>query len=174
MRLPDNAIKELLSRNFVRLVAARAGFVAASHDLDYGTDVSLHQVALVEEPSGATRYSDTGFVIGVQVKATCEGQVRRVGDAVHYDLASKNYNDIVRRADSPVPLVLALLVLPDDPSDWLSLSNSELTLRRHGYIWRPAPGSSLSSNKATEMIALEGTDLVEASTFDRLFDEMIA
>ncbi|HEX6807946.1 MAG TPA: DUF4365 domain-containing protein [Gemmatimonadaceae bacterium] len=174
MPLPENHLKELLSRGFLRLVASHAGFIAGTDELDFGTDITLSHVSAVAEAGDRIRYAKTGFAIEVQLKATCERQIEVVDGSLKYNLRSSNYNDLVRRASGQIPLVLVLFVLPDDPASWLGIADSELTLRRCGYIWRPAAGAEAVENIASKRISIPLTNRLDTSSFEALRQEYIA
>jgi Domain of unknown function (DUF4365) len=176
MPIPANAVKDLLSRGFLRLVASHAGFVPSGTDeLDFGVDIQLKHIECVHH-NGRPRYCASGFAVDVQLKATCETEIRRVAGSLHYDLDAKNYNDLVRRARKPhtIPLILALFVLPDDVQQWLSLADSELTLRRCGYVWRPSPSDTETDNASTRTIAIPQSSRIDHVTFEKLFEEYAA
>ena len=174
MALPETAVKELLSRGFLRLIASRAGFIAGSDELDFGGDLALSHVEAFVEPDDRVRYTKSGFAIEVQLKATCEDQVELDGDVLKYDLKVRNYNDLVRRRDGLVPLVLVLFVLPIDRESWLAIADSELTLRRCGYIWRPDELDELSPNAATERITIPLGNRLSVDSFEQLRMEYLA
>jgi hypothetical protein len=171
MPLPENALKELLSRGFVRLIASNSGFIVGSDELDFGTDLCLSHVQAFEEPDDHVRYAKSGFTIEVQLKATCERHVEFSDQTIKYDLKATNYNDLVRRVDGYIPLVLVLFVLPDDPASWLGVADSELTLRRCGYVWRPESGSGPVDNVATKRIAIPLANRLAPSSFEELMAE---
>jgi len=175
MPIPENAVKELLSRGFLRLVAGQAGFVTSTDELDFGVDLSLRHVDYVEE-NGRIRFRASGFIIDVQLKATCERQIVVDDENLRYDLSATAFNDLVRRATSvhTIPLVLALFVLPDDPTTWLSLADSELTLRRCGYVWRPGASEVPTDNPSTKRISIPLINRVEVATFERIRQEYVS
>jgi hypothetical protein len=168
MPLPEPAVKELLSRGFLRLIASRTGFVAGSDELDFGTDLSLAHVEAYVDDDERVRYTKSGFAIDVQLKATCEENVEIVDGSIRYDLKITNYNDLVRRRDGLIPLVLVLFVLPDDRESWLAIADTELTLRRCGYVWRPEVGDQLSDNAASKRISIPVGNRLSVDTFEQL------
>jgi hypothetical protein len=175
MPIPENAVKELLSKNFLRIVASHSSYVLMEDELDFGVDLSLRQVSFFEE-NGRVRYVSSGFAIDVQLKATCERHTELSDDLISYDLSVATYNNLVRRiqANHTIPLVLALFVLPDDEQEWLSLGPTELTLRRCAYVWRPAAGAPLSANEHTQRIHIPLGNRVDSGTLDRLFAESMS
>jgi hypothetical protein len=173
MPLPENALKELLSRGFLRLVASHSGFIVGADELDFGTDLSLSHVHAYEIDDDRTRYAKSGFTIEVQLKATCERQVEVTDGTLKYDLKASNYNDLVRRQRGNIPLVFVLFVLPDDPATWLGVAESELTLRRCGYVWRPSPEDTEVDNVTTKRIVIPLSNRLEASTFEALRAEYL-
>jgi hypothetical protein len=175
MPIPENAVKELLSRGFLRLVAGQAGFVPCTDELDFGVDVSLRHVDYIQEP-GRIRHRASGFMIDVQLKATCEREVILAEGHLKYDLSATTFNDLVRRASvqHTIPLILGLFVLPDDPSQWLSLAESELTLRRCVFIWRPAPSEEATASTSTHRISIPLGNRLEVATFERIRQEYLS
>jgi hypothetical protein len=170
--IPDNAVKELLSRGFLRLVAARAGFVAYVSEIDLGIDLNLRQVQV--DRSNGRRFRETGLAIDVQLKATTESQVEFGQHALRYDLAVRNYNDMVQRANDGhvIPLFLGLVILPNDATTWLSVAESELTFRRCAYMWRPRLGERKSRNRRTQRISIPLSNRMGLTTFDGLIEEL--
>jgi hypothetical protein len=79
----------------------------------------------------------------------------------------------VRRATKThtIPLILALFVLPDDTTQWLSLADSELTLRRCGYVWRPSTSDLETPNQSSKTISIPLGSRVDEATFRNLFEE---
>ena len=168
MPLPENAVKELLSRGFLRIVASRSGFIVSSDELDFGTDLSLSHVHAYDMDNDRVRYAKSGFTVEVQLKATCDRQLEVDNGFLKYDLKVDNYNDLVRRRDGYIPLILVLFVLPDDQSTWLGIEDSELTLRRCGYIWRPSPTDVEVSNTSTKRISIPISGRLASETFEAL------
>lgn len=173
MPIPETAVKDLLSRGFLRLVAGQDGFVPSSDELDFGIDFSLRHVECLEERD-RVRYRASGFKIDVQLKATCEREVVIEAGHLVYDLDVTTFNDLVRRAGSEyIPMVLALFVLPDDPLMWLTIEDSALTLRRCTYIWRPATTDVPSPNTATRRIRIPLTNRLELGTLESIRQEFL-
>jgi len=116
--LTDNDRKEQLSRAHVAAIAAHGGFTVSIPDLDRdGIDI---QVA-----SGTSRRASVQF----QLKATSSPDW--VGDELRFQLKAKNHNDMVVRRQ--VPLLLAVMVLPENPTDWLVVDDAQLAMKR--CVW---------------------------------------
>jgi len=175
MPLPESAAKELLSRGYLRLVAGQAGFIPGVDELDFGVDIQLRHVDCIEE-HGRSKFRASGFMIDVQLKATCERDAQFVDGHVLYDLDSTAFNDLVRRTSSPhtIPIILGLLVLPDIPDEWLSLDESALLLRRCTYVWRPSPDDVLTQNTATKRIRIPLASRLELGTFESIRQEYLS
>lgn len=173
MTLPENALKEMLSRGFLRLLASHDGFIVGSDESDFGTDLSLSHVHVIEEPNDRIRYAKSGFSIEVQLKATCESHVEFSNGYLKYDLRVSNYNDLVRRKNGQIPLVLVLFVLPDDATSWLGVAESELTLRRCGYIWRPGPEDAVVDNTTSKRISIPLVNRLQLTSFQALREEYL-
>lgn len=175
MPLPEVAAKELLSRGYLRLVAGQAGFIPSVDELDFGVDVHLRHVECIEE-HGRSKFRASGFMIDVQLKATCERDAQIVNGHVVYDLDSTTFNDLVRRATSrhTIPLILGLLVLPDLEDEWFSLDESALLLRRCTYVWRPSSTDTATANTATKRIHIPLASRLDTATFEGIRQEYLS
>jgi len=132
--MTEEQIKSAISSHFVQLVASRRGFKCVAPTFDHGGDLTVTRASVIER-QGRTRYLDSGQYVDVQLKCTCEDQIERTDESIKYDLEAKTYNDLVyrRRSNAIVPLVLVLLVLPNDPETWLTVSADELVVKRAAY-----------------------------------------
>jgi hypothetical protein len=171
--MTEEQIKEAISRNFVHLIASRSGFKCGDLLQDHGVDLVIRR-AIARSQNGRTRYLDDGRSVDVQLKATTHGQLDFTAEAIKYDLAVKSYNDLVHRRNQGdlIPLILVLLVLPDDPNEWVTVSAEQLIVRRSAYWYRPQIGSSLSQNAATIRIDIPPSNVIDLLFFGNFFQEV--
>jgi hypothetical protein len=166
--MTEEDIKEELSRNFVQLVASRRGFIHKIGNKDYGTDLQVCEVQSVQVAGGVgRRYYETGKALDLQLKCTCDVSATRRRDGVHYALHVKNYNDLVRRwaTEPSTPLYLLLMVLPNNPDEWMEISPTELILRRYVYWFRPPLGAAESQNANSVTITIPIANVVDLDFF---------
>jgi hypothetical protein len=113
---------EQFSFAYVRAVAARAGFHVSQPEVDVDSvDLML---------SASTRQ---GFLIRprLELQVKCTGrEVADQGD-IPFALPVNNYNDL--RADTLVPSLLVLVLVPSEVERWLSETDERLCLHRCGY-----------------------------------------
>jgi hypothetical protein len=111
--------EEAISRAYIQAVAASAGYVVATMDFDRdGIDVELKAGGLMRP------------AIGVQLKATINlGQPNE--GSFRYSLKRRNYD--LLRIPTQVPRILVVLNLPRDQTSWMTITNSELTMRHCAY-----------------------------------------
>ena len=144
--LADAVQKEALSRAYVSAVAARAGYVTAvySEDRD-GIDLRI-QAGGVMRPA-----------LELQLKATI-----RLGDATdgcfRFPLPLRNYD--LLRDDTQTPRLLVVLCLPRNRSDWMTITPSQLVLRRCAY-WLSLRGYKPVPNRTSVTVRIP-----EANVFD--------
>ena len=145
--MPENFIKQELSRAYVRAVTSRAGHDLSITEVDYrGIDGTIENPSL----SGVNR-------VDFQLKSTTDYELR--GTNIIYDLRVEDYNRLIR--DLEIPRVLILFTMPDDDAEWLAQSVDELCLRRCAY-WVSLMGKEPSSNRSTVRVSLP-----QANVFDR-------
>jgi hypothetical protein len=114
---PDR--EEAMSRAYVQAVVAGAGYVVATMDFDRdGVDIEI-------KAGGAMRPS-----LGLQLKATVNLGTAANG-AYQFPLKRRNYD--LLRLPTQVPRLLVVLDLPRSEGDWLSITPTELALRRCAF-----------------------------------------
>ncbi len=136
--LTRNHRQEVLCRAYVQAVAARCGMSASMPTPDYGIDLTLHDIEIVDG-----RRAESGFRIDIQAKST----VRAGADnsRIRYDLDRRAYDNL--RVDSVgCPRILVVLVLPRKESDWLRQTQNELAIRRCAY-WVSLKGRPPAGNR---------------------------
>jgi len=143
--LAPNDIKEELSLAYVHAVATRAGLAIErvtrdrdSIDLKILARGRLHPQATLQSPE-----------LSVQLKATARDISD--GDKLYFDLPLNNYSDLIKRA--MVPRILVVFFMPKDETDWMTVTNESLTMRRSA-LWMSLLGAPPSSNKNTERVFL--------------------
>ena len=73
-------------------------------------------------------------------------------NSISFPLKVKNYEEL--RDDTVlVPRLLVVVLVPDDVGDWLSDTESELSLRRSGY-WVSLRGEPATQNSSTVSVQI--------------------
>ncbi len=117
--------QEEISKAYLQAVAAKCGFTIASWSQDHGC---------VDATVGAVGILGTGTVsspkIDVQLKATSQERVEH-DDFVSCPLEIDHYDYL--RAQTHIPHLLVVLLLPSDINDCVVHSVDELIIRRCAY-----------------------------------------
>jgi hypothetical protein len=123
--LTENERKQQLSVAYVHAVAALAGYTCEvqtvdidSVDLIISASGKVHELSVMRSPR-----------LAVQLKAS--SSLTPQPDYLAFPLPIKNYNDL--REETLVPLILVVLVLPSDPSQWLEISEECMISRPCAY-----------------------------------------
>ena len=132
--LTENDRKEQLSQAYIAAISARCGFTISIPNLDRDS-------VDIQVSSGTSRRASVQW----QLKATSSPNWD--ADNLKFQLKAKNYNDLVIRRQ--VPLLLAIMVLPDDPADWMIVDSDRLVMKR--CVW----WQSLIGLPATELASLQ-------------------
>ena len=114
---PDT--KEALSRVYATAVATRGGYSTSTPWPDRDS-VDLRIAA-----GGRGRPA-----LDLQLKATV-GLGQPGADRLSFRLKAKNYHDL--RVATQTPRLLVVLELPEDESQWMTVTEEELVLRRRAY-----------------------------------------
>lgn len=117
--LPENHRKAALSFAYLAALASKAGF-----SCEHGPYEDLDSVDANLRGGGSMRPQ-----LDIQLKATSSPTWR--ADGLHFQLSRKNYDDL--RAPRMVPILLAVMQLPENENDWLAHSTSELIIKKS--VW---------------------------------------
>jgi hypothetical protein len=147
-------------------IYALAGMAGVNHDYrpahDYGVDGQFDPVVL-----RGNRRVVSGHPLAFQAKATINWTI--VEGNIVYDLEAKAYDDIVTRDASQVTMLLVLLCLPKDQTDW-HLTTSDATMLRNCCYWAILRGEPCG-NTSTKRIFIPATNLL---TPDALIELLVA
>jgi hypothetical protein len=154
-----NQCKEDFSEAYVRSVAAAAGCWLDRRSRDYdGIDAMI------------TRYGNTGTYpdapLNMQLKGAHDAAVDE--EAVRYDLSVNNY-DKLRIKRSTAPSVLVLVIVPDDPADWIEQDEVDLHMLRAGY-WMDLLGEPATANRTTKRISIPRSQLLTVAELRRIMN----
>lgn len=154
--------QEALSLAWLHAIASACGLTCSFRTLDYGVDVTLHYI----EAAGGVLFESI-FRIDVQLKSTTAALFD--DEHIRYDLDVRNY-DHLREPNPFVPRILALLVLPEDESLWIDVSEEQLTMRRCMY-WHWLAGSAPTSNKRTIRVAIPRSNVLSVEGLKQLLSK---
>jgi Domain of unknown function (DUF4365) len=137
-----NRQKAHLSIAYARAVVAAAGFNVFRMEEDEDS---------IDLGVAATAHRDMPRQPMLSVQLKCTAGRRPAGLTLPYELRMKNYEDL--RADTIVPKILVVLVVPSRTRHWLRLSEDYLLLRRCGY-WMSLQGHPALPNTHTTTVYL--------------------
>ncbi|WP_051212886.1 DUF4365 domain-containing protein [Butyrivibrio fibrisolvens] len=132
-------IKEDLSICYLKTIAVVNGIALEEfrHDED-STDVVLKKIL---ELSGGQKFNSQ---ISVQLKSTSSLSQYVMGpQEITYKLKVKNYNDLC--ANSAMPSILGLFILPENTDEWVNWDEEELLLKGQMF-WISLQGKAVSTN----------------------------
>lgn len=161
--MTENDIMAELSYAYLHAVAARAGFgCKVGSRIDDGASVDAFVRVDERMASGSILWN---FDVEVQLKATKQTLSETNGRYSYFFKGIRRY-DRLRDPGSPLPKLLVVLLLPDDPSQWLTLDENSLISRRCAY-WVSLHGAPASDNDTGTTIAIPRSQLL---TVDALRD----
>lgn len=153
----DSRQKEDIHIGYIYALCACAGvdYEIINHDED-STDGILKKK--IKFPDGTYFISE----LRIQLKATSSlSQYQDKGDYISYKLKAKNYNDLCTQGTSPI--VLGLLILPENNSDWVKWSKEELLVRGCMY-WADFSHNNKSGNDSTVTVNISKKNIINDET----------
>jgi len=164
--IPRQHKQEQLSKAYINAVVAHAGHTFSEPQDDYGVDGSMHKIA---SSANGRRY-DSGIVIDVQLKATTDWTLQ--DDFVVYDVEAKTFNDLAIRfqEDRATEMILAVLCLPQDENEWLSITNEQLILKKCCYWCKISDQST--NNTSSKRIKIPKDNLFSPEAVIELLEKV--
>lgn len=154
--------QENLCRAHIQAVAAIAGVnVWLNPGQDYGVDGQFDPVTI-----RGNRRVTTGFMLPFQAKATFTWE--RANGCIVYDLEAKAFNDMVMRSQEESTLLLVLLCLPRDASDWHFVDHNS-TIISHCCYWHVLDGD-ITTNTSTKRIYIPEDQLLNPTALSELLE----
>ena len=154
--MSSNFIQEQLSKAYVRAVVYNAGWRLSLPEVDdHGIDGTLQAPV-----AGISK-------VDFQLKSTTRYEIQ--GNSIAYDLRVQNYNQLVATDD--LPRILILLLMPDNPAEWLSYTDEELCLRKCAY-WVSLMGLQRSNNASGQRVHVPLANRFHPDGLQSMFDQV--
>lgn len=107
----------------------------------------------------------------IQLKCTSSpSQYTDHGDTLTYKLKVKNYNDLC--LPSTTPIILGLLILPENEELWVNWTEEELLIKGCMY-WAEFSKETESSNEGTVSVKINKKNVINVESLRNIL-EMIA
>ena len=132
--------KELISKAYINALAARVGMTVATSSLDYGFDGTFKDI---EYDARTKEYSETGFGIDFQLKATVNANPKN--GVIKYSLEVKNYHKLIQ-SHVGTPRILIVYSMPREEGLWLSVNAEETSFRKCAW-WCSLKGLRKDKNR---------------------------
>jgi Domain of unknown function (DUF4365) len=163
--LPRNQRMELLSKAYVRVIAANAGCSCHELESDFGIDLELRGIVWEDR-----RYLDIGVLVDAQLKSTTLNGVRITDDHIYYELTARNYQHLRKDVGRLPPRLLVLFLMPDKEEHWLHQDSEGITLR-HCCYYLSLDGFPATTNIRTVTVAIPRINVFSASYLQKLLQE---
>lgn len=163
--MTETTKKEDISISYISAVCAYAGidYEIIRHDED-STDAMIKKTVSME--NGRKFVAE----LRVQLKSTSSSsQYTDKGEYLIYKLKVKNYNDLCMEGTSES--ILALLVLPEDESEWLAWTQEELMIKGCMY-WASFTSQEPSENSAAVSVHIDKKNVINSTTLNIIMDRV--
>lgn len=166
--MPEQQVKELLSKDYLGVIASRAGFKKTQPAIDNGVDLAFSYPTSYNK-NGHKRILDSGHSLEFQLKATTENGISPDKNGFFYDLLANNYNDlIIRRDQSLIPLILVIFILPADKNNWMNIDVNFLVMRKNAFWYYPAQNAKVSTNTSSVRIFVPDVNRINTDFFNEM------
>ncbi len=139
--------KEQISRAYMGVLAACAGMTISTASQDYGIDETFKDV---EYDPIAKEYSETGYGLDYQLKATVNARVKN--GVIKYSLEMKNYRKLIQTRVG-TPRILVVYAMPKEADKWVVVEKDETTLQKCAW-WCSLKGKPEVNNKERVTVSI--------------------
>ena len=153
--LTDNQRKAEISYAFLHALAASGGY-----SVQRGPEPDVDSIDATVRSGSQHREA-----IDIQLKATANPKTGK--DGLRFRLKRKNYNDLV--APRAVPLLLVVLELPADESEWIDCTPDRLIMRKCGWWLSLAGWDPIDAGSRT--VVIPSSQRIESSGLAPLFKQ---
>jgi len=164
--MPENNIKENLSKTYIRAICSKAGYGIASDEQDYGSDMTAKDV--LRRESGRFVYS--GFNLDIQIKSTCN--CREDKKNIIYDVRNKNYNDLVSTDNNATQKILIVFIMPKNPEDWLNQDTESLVLKKCAYWIYLGGKQQVQDNESTTAVKIPKENVFSVEALNNIMSKI--
>jgi hypothetical protein len=160
--MDENEQKQQLSLAYLHAVASTAGYACYvpsvdDDSVDRGLAARGRLQGILESPR-----------IDVQLKSVVRTPLAEGEDAFSYRLKRKNYDDL--RGVHMVPRLLVVLLLPQDPAEWVE-QNHERMISRYAAYYLTLFGMPARENVRTVSVTIPRRNLFSVANLRRLMAE---
>lgn len=158
--MDENQKKEQFSRAYVKAVCAQAGLNTSEPAVDHDS------VDLIVQARGLETK-----IRNPQIEAQLKCTKRDTGSegSFHFQLSKKNYDDL-RGLNVFSPRYLFVLVVPEEPHEWLTCDPSVSEIRYCCY-WYSLRGASESRNRRNVSIEIPRSQILTAESLKELLQQ---
>jgi hypothetical protein len=160
--LPRNQRMELLSKAYVRAVAAQAGCACDDLESDFGIDLTIRGIIWENN-----RFIDEGGVLEIQLKSTTMAGVRRRNEQFHYALSVRNYEHLRKVIKNRPARLLVLYVMPENEEEWLVQQQQGISLH-HCCYYLSLEGFPSTGNQNSVTVAIPETNVFSVSYLQQI------
>jgi len=160
-----NIQKEEFSYAYIYTIAATAGCAVQR------TTTPLDRLGVDLIITGVNNQDIIDFpLLYVQVK--CTSRQVQTDNAIRYPLSVKNYEEL-RSRDRYPPLILIVVIVPDQVNDWLNQSETELCLKRCAY-WISLADQPPTQNQETITVYISRENIFTANVLQTMMQRITA
>ena len=150
--MTPNQQMEQFSLAYIRAVTAEAGYQVTSPAVDTDSVDGVLMASFGRRPR-----------IDFQAKSTSQDILRENG--LHFPLPVKNYEEL--RADTLIPRILIVLLMPQQSSEWTDQTHEELCLRRCAY-WLCLHGMQPTRNTSNVTVDVPTSNMFNPAQLQEL------
>jgi len=162
--LPENDIKEGISKAYVKTICNSAGYSLSIDEKDFGDDITIKEI----ECRSTGKTCPSGHCVAVQIKCTTINHIREDGNFLTYDLRNKNYNDLINNVNTATKKILIVLILPTDKREWVSQDIESLIIKKCAYWIYLGGRNSVADNNNTTAIKIPKENIFSEESINEI------
>jgi hypothetical protein len=103
--------------------------------------------------------------LDIQLKCTSSDNIEQANQIIKHPIPIGNYNTLI--GESCNPIILVLVIVPDDIKEWIDIDHEKTVMKRCGY-WVSLRGSQPTSNSSNITISIPSSNIFDQFSLDSI------
>jgi hypothetical protein len=107
--------------------------------------------------------------LDVQLKCTSAIEIEQQQGIIKHPIPVSNYNTLIKESCNPI--ILILVIVPDDIKEWIEIDREKTVMKRCGY-WISLSGNKSTENQSNITISIPSSNIFNQSSLNTIMTKI--
>lgn len=107
--------------------------------------------------------------LDVQLKCTSSAEIEQINEIIKHPIPVGNYNTLIRESCNPI--ILVLVIVPDDIKEWIDIDHEKTVMKRCGY-WISLRGNQRTNNSSNITISIPSCNIFNQFSLSTIMNKI--